>query len=120
MSGKKANKKHEPDAETMMQQMLDGMREHARRAEIQLEKRLWRSVQLPCSLADALNSLTKYELDKIRQHMGLAHVSALKKAALVEALAKGIEIFFETLLMELDQKRLKMIEDVVTHSNAGH
>lgn len=67
--------KHEPGEETMIREMLDGMRAHARRAEIQLEKRLWRSVQLPCSLVDALNSLTKYELDKIRQHVRLVHVS---------------------------------------------
>lgn len=116
MNGKKANKKHEPDAESMMQQMLDGMRAHTRRAEIQSEKRIWRSVQLPCSLEDALNSLTKYELDKIRQNLGIANVSALKKAALAEVLAKGIELFFEMLLMDLDQKRLDLIEDIVAHS----
>lgn len=52
------------------------------------EKRHWKSVNVPCSLYDALSGLTKDEVDYIRYRF--KGMSALKKADLATELARSI------------------------------
>ena len=43
------------------------------------EQRLWKEVNIPCSLSDAINRLSKNEMDKIRKNLDLKNLSSLKR-----------------------------------------
>jgi len=55
------------------------------------EKRLWKKISLPCSLSDAINGLTKAEMDEIRRNYEFKNISSLKKAELAKAVDAGFE-----------------------------
>ncbi|WP_139691704.1 YecA family protein [Sporolactobacillus terrae] len=80
------------------------------------EKQLWKKVEFPCSLHDALSRLTKNELDQIRRNYQFKGLSALKKAELASELSKSIPITFKMIVDLLDQDRYDRIKKIVKHS----
>ncbi|GAB6170730.1 hypothetical protein JCM15765_02080 [Paradesulfitobacterium aromaticivorans] len=54
-------------------------KEYSRQLQDKREQQLWKKINIPVKLSDALNNLSKNELDKIRQNLGLKNLSSLKK-----------------------------------------
>lgn len=78
------------------------------------EQRFWRQINFPMTLAEAVNTLTKSEMDKIRKKLDLKNLSALKKADLAAELVKWIPVKFKQIVRTLDQGEyglLKLIAD---------
>ncbi|MGY4690939.1 hypothetical protein [Salibacterium sp. K-3] len=60
-------------------------------AEKKKRQKIWKQAAVyPCSLHDALQGMTKQQMDDIRSELQLKNISGLKKAELVEALADRI------------------------------
>ena len=81
------------------------------------EKRLWKKVDLPCSLNDTLNGLTKAEMDIIRRNYDFKNLSALKKNELAAELARLIPLKFMKGIYALDKSRYDFIKIII--KNAG-
>ncbi|MCW3490675.1 YecA family protein [Dethiobacter alkaliphilus] len=93
-------------------------RGHIRELQEKKEKRFWRNVDTSCSLSEAVEGLTKDEMDKIRKNLSLKGLSSLTKADLAAELVKVIPAKFETLLYSLDQERYELIKAVATNSGS--
>ena len=80
------------------------------------EKRLWKKVDVPCSLYEAISGLTKAEMDIIRKNYDLRNLSSLKKAELASELAKLIPLKFKKVIYTLDQSRYDFIKIIIKNS----
>ncbi|KPU45176.1 hypothetical protein OXPF_13030 [Oxobacter pfennigii] len=80
------------------------------------EKRLWKKVDIPCSLYDAINGLTKAEMDAIRKNYDFKNLSSLKKAELASELARLIPLKFKNVVYTLDKSRYDFIKIVIENS----
>ena len=81
------------------------------------EKRLWKKVDVPCSLYDAISRLTKAEMDTIRKNYDFKNLSTLKKSELAAELARLIPLKFKKIIYTLDQSRYDFIK--ITIKNSG-
>lgn len=80
--------------------------------ECKREEKLWsRRISAAFSLRDLLDGLTKAELDRIRQRLGIPGISALPKQKLQVALEVHIPRFFERQLKLLDSDQLHFLLD---------
>lgn len=85
-------------------------KEHSRQLQDKREQQLWKKINIPVKLSDALNNLSKNELDKIRQNLGLKNLSSLKKGDLTGKLINLIPVKFKDILYVLDLERYDMVK----------
>lgn len=95
---------------------MQKLKEHTLQLEENRQKRLWKKVDVPCSLHDALNRLSKAELDAIRKNYKFSNLSALKKKALADELARLIPLKYRDVLYLLDQSRCDFIKAIIAES----
>lgn len=95
---------------------LEGVRAYSQQLKENREKRLWKKVNIPCSLYNAISGLTKDEMDKIRKNYDLKNLSTLKKAELALELTKLIPLKFKNVIYTLDQSRYDFIKLVIKNS----
>lgn len=110
----------EIDNETR-EQLLKAMQEaknYSMKLQEESEKRLWKKVSLPCSLYDALSSLSKYDMDRIRKNYNFKNLSTLKKQELAAELTARIPYGFKNVLYSLDQGRYELIRHIVDNSGS--
>lgn len=80
------------------------------------ERSLWKNVNVPCTLYDALNNLTKYQMDTIRKNYGFKNLSSLKKGELALELAKLIPMKFEEIMYMWDKGIYDLIKSMDKNS----
>lgn len=80
------------------------------------ENRLWKKINIPCSLHETLNGLTKDEIDRIRKNYDFKNLSALKKAELVVEISGMIPMKFKNTIYALDQGRYGLIKLIIRNS----
>jgi len=102
--------------EDILMKALENAKAFGQRLEESREKRLWKEVNIPCSLHEALNGLTKDEMDKIRKNYDFKNLSALKKPALAAELARLIPLKFKRVIYTLDQGRYDFIKMILKNS----
>ena len=81
--------------EAVLMKALENAKAFGQRLQENREKRLWKEVNIPCSLHEAMNGLTKNEMDKIRKNYDFKNLSALKKPELAAELARLIPLKFK-------------------------
>lgn len=96
---------------------LEKSQEYSRQLQDKREQQLWKKINIPVKLSDALNNLSKNELDKIRQNLGLKNLSSLKKGDLTGKLVNLIPVKFKDILYVLDTERYDMVKRML--KNAG-
>lgn len=101
------------DLNEMLMKALDGAKNFTRKLQENREKQLWRKVNIPCTLSDAVNGLTKFDMDRIRKNLALKNLSSLKKDGLAAELARLIPGKFKQVLFLLDQGRYGLIKEIV-------
>ncbi len=110
------DKKIDKKTEELAMRALENAKAFGQKLEENREKRLWKKVQIPCSLYDAIKGLTKNEMDAIRKTYGFKNLSALKKAELAPELAKLIPSKFKQIIYTLDQSRYDLIKLIIKNS----
>lgn len=96
----------------MLLKALDNVKEFSRKLQENREKQLWRKVEIPCTLSDAVKGLTKLDMDNIRKKLELKNLSSLKKAEMAAELARLIPGKFRKVLYLLDQGRYGLIKEI--------
>jgi hypothetical protein len=86
---------------------------HHQGLKMKWEDKLWKQVDEPYRLIDALPMLTKNELDDIRKQHELSGISTLKKAELAVELARVIPTRFEKALSNFDKERYELIKKII-------
>jgi hypothetical protein len=92
---------------------MERAKAHHQELKMKWEDKLWKQVDEPYRLIDALPMLTKVELDNIRKHLELSGVSSLKKAELAVELARVIPTRFEKALSTFDKERYDLIKKII-------
>ena len=95
---------------------LESAKAYSQQLQENREKRLWKKVNIPCSLYDAINGLTKDEMDRIRKDYDFKNLSSLKKAELASELVKLIPLKFKKVIYTLDQSRYDFIKIMIKNS----
>lgn len=80
------------------------------------EQRLWKEINNSCKLTDAINRLSKDEMDKIRKNLDLKNLSSLKKGELACELVNSIPVQFKRVIYTLDQERYNLVKKIVKNS----
>jgi len=62
------DKKNDKKTEAALIRALENAKAYSQQLQENREKRLWKKVNVPCSLYDAINGLTKTEMDTIRKN----------------------------------------------------
>ncbi len=99
---------------------LENAKAFRQRLQENREKRLWKEVNIPCSLHEAINGLTKDEMDRIRKNYDFKNLSALKKPELAAELARLIPLKFKNAIYALDQSRYNFIRTIIRNSGFLH
>lgn len=95
---------------------LERANNHFQELQDKREQRLWKKIDIPCSLFDTINSLTKHEMDKIRKNLELKNLSSLKKAELASELVRLIPFKFKEVIQKLDKGRYGLIKRIIKNS----
>ncbi|MDD4169452.1 MAG: SEC-C metal-binding domain-containing protein [Desulfotomaculaceae bacterium] len=95
---------------------LESAKSYGQRLEQKRERRLWKNIDMPCSLSAAINRLTKNEMDKIRKNLGLKNLSALKKGDLADELVRVIPAHFGQLFYRLDRGMCDLVRAAARNS----
>lgn len=66
---------------------LESAKAYSQQLQENREKRLWKKVNIPCSLYDAINGLTKDEMDRIRKDYDFKNLSSLKRQSWHQSLS---------------------------------
>jgi len=110
------DKRIDKKTEAALIKALETAKAYSQRLHENREKRLWKKVNIPCSLYDAINGLTKNEMDRIRKNYDFKNLSALKKAELAAELARLIPLKFKKVIYTLDQSRYDFIKIIIKNS----
>jgi len=86
------DKKNDRKTEAALIRALENAKAYSQQLQENREKRLWKKVNVPCSLYDAINGLTKTEMDTIRKNYDFKNLSSLKKAELASELTRLIPL----------------------------
>lgn len=97
---------------------IQGAKAYHRQLEMKREQRLWKHIEIPCTLFNLLSLCTKNELDTIRKKLDLKGISSLKKAELAGELERLIPVYFEKVLSTFDQERYELIRGMIKNSAA--
>lgn len=95
---------------------LESMQAHGREQEYKRQKEVWKNIEVPCTLTDALVNLKKHEMDQIRKNLDLKNLSSLKKGELARELAQLIPSRFEHVLYIMDKERYDIIKEAINNS----
>ncbi|MBT2694501.1 SEC-C metal-binding domain-containing protein [Bacillus sp. ISL-55] len=96
---------------------MERAKQHHQGLKMKQDERLWKQVDQPYRLIDALPMLTKIELDDIRKQLGLSGMSSLKKAELAVELARIIPSRLDKIMSTYDKERYDLIKMII--KNAG-
>lgn len=110
------DKRIDKKTEVVLIKALESAKAFSQQLQKNREKRLWRKVNIPCSLYDAINGLTKNEMDRIRKNYNFKNLSSLKKAELASELARLIPLKFKKIIYTLDQSRYDFIKIIIKNS----
>ncbi|PKM83353.1 MAG: zinc chelation protein SecC [Firmicutes bacterium HGW-Firmicutes-14] len=110
------DEKIDKKTEAALMRALENAKAFSQQLQENREKRLWKKVDVPCSLYDTINGLTKAEMDTIRKNYDFKNLSALKKADLAAELARLIPLKFKKVLYTLDQSRYDFIKMIIKNS----
>jgi len=77
------------------------------------EAKAWTEIDFPISLKEALERLTKVELDEIRKTYDFKGISSLNKADLIDKLVDLIPKYISRTLKWLDEERYSLIEKII-------
>jgi hypothetical protein len=110
------DEKMDRQTQTALLNALEAAKAHGQKWEDAREQRLWKKVNIPCPLSDAINGLSKNEMDRIRKNLNLANLSSLRKEELATELAKLIPVKFKQVIYTLDQGRYDLVRMIVNHS----
>ncbi len=110
------DEKIDKKTEAMLTKALENAKAFGQRLQENREKRLWKEVNIPCSLLETMNRLSKDEMDKIRKNYDFKKLSALKKPELAAELARLIPLKFKNAIYALDQGRYDFIKTIVRNS----
>lgn len=91
---------------------LDNAKKDRARMEQKEMERIWRDIQVPTSLYDALARLTKDELTNIRKKLEIRNASSLKKEELIKLLQQITPTMFEKICLTIDAERYHIIEKI--------
>ncbi|MCT8137843.1 hypothetical protein H1D32_08785 [Anaerobacillus sp. CMMVII] len=95
---------------------LERMKEDNMKTQMKMEELAWKQISLPCTLIEALSSLTKYELDCIRKNYNIKGISSLKKNELATELARQIPMLYKNIISNLDKERYELVKKIVKQS----
>jgi hypothetical protein len=77
------------------------------------EAKRWKKIHHPFTLADALNRLTKADLDDLRRQLDIQGASSLKKAELILVLKDAILAGLGDMCSKLDTERFRLLSELV-------
>ena len=103
--------------EAALVKALENAKVYSQQLQENREKQLWKKVDIPCSLYDAIKDLKKSEMDTIRKNYDFKNLSSLRKAELASELAKLIPLNFKKVIYSLDQGRYDLVKVII--KNAG-
>ncbi len=89
-----------------------GMKDLKKSQEVKQFKKHWSELSVPFTLNEGLNAFTKGELDKIRRNLAIKNASSLKKAELIILLEEKIAESLESIPLNWDNERFKLLMDV--------
>jgi hypothetical protein len=96
---------------------LESAKAYSQKMRDKQERRLWKKFnRIPCDLSDAINRLTKDEMDNIRKKLSFNNLSSLRKAELAAELVRLIPMKFKEVLSYLDQGRYGLIKLIAQNS----
>jgi Predicted metal-binding protein related to the C-terminal domain of SecA len=98
--------------EDMLMKALDAAKDYSRKSQENREKQLWRKLDILCTLLDALNGLTKSDMDEIRKNLDLKNLSTLKKSELATELSGLLPGRYGQVLHLLDQGEYGLIKEI--------
>lgn len=107
------DEKIDKKTEAALMNALQNAKAYSQQLRDKKEKLLWKKVSIPCSLYEAINVLTKDEMDTIRKKYDFKNLSALKKADLATELARLIPLKFKQVIYTLDQSRYDFIKIIM-------
>lgn len=110
------DEKIDKKTEAALIRALENAKAFSQQLQENREKRLWKKVDIPCSLYDAINGLTKAEMDTIRKNYDFKNLSSLKKVELASELAELIPLKFKKVIYTLDQSRYDFIKVIINNS----
>lgn len=114
--GIQLNETIDKKTEAALIKALEGAKAYGQRLQENREKRLWKKVNIPCSLYEAINGLTKDEMNSIRKNYDFKNLSSLKKAELAAELARLVPLKFKKVIYTLDQGRYDFIKIILKNS----
>jgi hypothetical protein len=109
--------KHSID-EKVFTNMFEAIKKFEADKQKREEEKRWRPIEIPLSLNEGLNRLTKSELDSIRKRLEIKNASSLKKADLIKLLQEKIPASLEQICNKLDHERYRLLRKLVRHG--GH
>jgi hypothetical protein len=101
-----------------VKKMIDGFVQLREDLQDKAEAKRWKAIKHPITLAEALNRLTKADLDNLRKELDLQGVSSLKKGELVLVLQDEILAGLEEMCKKLDKERFSLLGELVRNNGA--
>lgn len=89
--------------------MWNGTKREMRLASPKSQVKMWSDITAELSLEEGLSRLTKAELDKLRQKLGVKNASSLKKPELIERLCAAVPELLEQQLGLIDSERYEWL-----------
>lgn len=104
------------NTEAALIKALENAKAYSQQLQENRERRLWKKIDIPCSLYDAIKDLKKSEMDTIRKTYDLKNLSSLRKAELASELAQLIPLNFRKVIYTLDQGRYDFVKVIIKNS----
>lgn len=110
------DERFDKETEMAIANMLENLKSYSNKLKEDRFNRLWKEVNIPCSLYDAINRLTKDEMNRIRKKYNFKNLSSLKKSELAIKLSELIPLEFKNIIYKLDQGRYNLIKTIINSS----
>lgn len=110
------DKRFYKETEAIMMNVLENLKSYSNKLKEDRFNRLWKEVNIPCSLFDAINRLTKDEMNRIRKNYNFKNLSSLKKSELAMKLSELIPLEFKKIIYALDEDRYNFIKTIIVNS----
>ncbi|WP_066368480.1 SEC-C metal-binding domain-containing protein [Neobacillus fumarioli] len=92
---------------------LEAVKETTRRIQQKKELKMWSDLSIPLTMKNALNRLSKDELNPIRKRLEIKGASHLKKGELIDLLSSKIPLLLEKIVMNMDLERYSFIQKII-------
>lgn len=110
------DERFDKEAEIVMMNILEDLKSYSNKLKEDRFNRLWKEVNIPCSLYDAISRLTKDEMNRIRKKYNFRNLSSLKKSELAMKLSELIPLKFKNIIYALDQGGYNLINIIIGNS----